>query len=372
VRRFPRIPLSMRATVFAAAVAGAAPACKKEPPPPPPAPDAAEPAKAAEALAPAELDPARLAAFGALPERFENPANPITPAKVALGKQLYFDPRLSKNHDVSCNSCHDLAMGGVDGKPTSPGHKGQLGGRNSPTSLNAAGHFVQFWDGRAADVEAQAKGPVLNPGEMAMPSAAAVEKVLASILGYVTAFKEAFPESKKPTFDDMALAIAAFERTLVTPSRWDRYLGGDKAALTAEEKAGFNTFVETGCISCHTGALVGGGMYQKAGLVKPWPNQKDQGRFDLTKVEADKMFFKVPSLRNIEKTAPYFHDGSVATLPEAVKTMASHQLGKELGEPEVAGIVAWLKTLTGELAPGVGDKPELPPSGPKTPKPDPS
>ena len=169
----------------------------------------------------------------------------------------------------------------------------------------------------------------------------------------------------------MARAIGAFERTLVTPSRWDRFLKGEKAALTPQEKAGFNAFVDAGCVTCHSGALVGGGMYQKLGLVKPWPQQKDQGRFAETKNEAERMFFKVPSLRNVERTGPYFHDGSVASLAEAVTLMARHQLGKELAPKDVALIGQWLKTLTGELPPGLADKPALPPSSEKTPKAEP-
>lgn len=369
-------PLSTASRVALWAVAlgalSSAPACKKkEAPPPAPASATISPATAPQGKT--EIDPATLAPFKPLPARFEDPKNPLTPEKLALGKMLYFEPRLSKNHDVSCNSCHDLAAFGVDGKATSPGHKKQLGGRNSPTSFNAAGHFVQFWDGRAADVEAQAKGPVLNPVEMAMPSAEKVEAVLASIPQYVDAFKKAFPgDAKAVSFDNMAKAIGAFERTLVTPARWDRYLKGEKTAISPEEKAGFNTFVQTGCLACHMGPLVGAAMYQKVGAVKPWPNQKDQGRFDLTKNEADKMFFKVPSLRNVEKTAPYFHDGSVATLDEAVRLMARHQLGRELGAAEVTRIVAWLRTLTGELPKDIAQKPTLPPSSDKTPKPDPT
>jgi len=318
--------------------------CKSEAPAPKPAPVAAAPQPK-----PVEVDPVRLLAFQPLPANMDSPDNPSTPDKVALGRQLYFDKRLSKGQDISCNSCHRLDGFGVDNEKTSPGHQGQRGGRNSPTVFNAALHIAQFWDGRAATVEEQAKGPVLNPVEMAMPDAKTIEKMLASIPEYVEAFKKAFPDDKKPvTFDHAAQAIGAFERKLVTPGRWDKFLAGDKSALTDAEKTGFNTFMEVGCMACHMGAGVGGGLYQKLGLVVPWPDQKDLGRFEVTKNEADKMFFKVPSLRNITKTAPYFHDGSVATLPEAVRLMAKHQLGKDLSDKDTASIVAWLGALTGE------------------------
>jgi cytochrome c peroxidase len=257
--------------------------------------------------------------------------------------------------------------------PTSPGHKKQLGGRNSPTVYNAGGHIAQFWDGRAADLETQAKGPVLNPGEMAMPEAPAVEKVLESMPEYVAMFKKAFPNEAKPvTFNNMALAIGAFERGLVTPGRFDAFLKGDASALTEPEKQGLKTFVESGCTACHAGAGVGGHLYQKLGLVVPWPNQKDLGRFEVTKNEADKMFFRVPSLRNVAKTGPYFHDGKVATLEEAVSLMGKHQLGKTLEAGQVKQIVTFLNALTGELPTAYIKEPKLPKSSPSTPKPNPS
>jgi cytochrome c peroxidase len=292
---------------------------------------------------------------------------------VKLGQQLFHDKRLSKNHDISCNSCHTVTNYGVDSEPTSPGHKGHRGGRNSPTVMNAFGHLAQFWDGRAADVEAQAKGPVLNPGEMAMPSEEAVIKTLSSIPGYVEGFKKAFPkESNAITYDNFAKAVGAFERQLSTPSRFDKFLNGDKKALSDAEKAGLKTFVSTGCTMCHMGPLLGGNMYQKVGLMKEWPNQKDQGRFDLTKNEADKMMFKVPSLRNIEKTGPYFHDGQTKDLATAVKMMAEYQLNKKLSDKDTASIIAFLKTTTAEPAAEYLKTPELPKSGPNTPAPNPN
>lgn len=342
---------------------------KEEPAAKAPEPSAVQPAAA---LKP-EIDAALLAAFGTLPKSMDRKEGPASEAEVNLGRMLYYDARLSKNHDFSCNSCHDLEKYGVDNLARSPGHKGQLGDRNSPTVYNAAARHVQFWDGRAADVEEQALGPILNPVEMAMPDEKRVVDTVKSIPEYVEAFKKAYPEEKDAvTFTNIGKAIGAFERGLVTPAKWDRFLDGDKDALTDEEKAGFKKFVEVGCVSCHMGPLVGGSMFQKLGLVKPWPSDKDLGRYAVTKNDADKMFFSVPTLRNIAKTGPYFHDGSVESLDEAVRMMASHQLGKELSDDEVKSIVTWLETLTGEIPKDYIAKPELPPSTKKTPKPDPS
>lgn len=341
--------------------------CPKSEPPPP--------TSTAQLTAPStDPDEARLAIFKpALPAEFLNPANAFSEDKVALGRMLYYDKRLSKNHDVSCNSCHDLITFGVDGKRVSIGHKKQTGSRNSPTVYNAAGHFTQFWDGRAKDVEEQAMGPVLNPVEMAIPAPAQVEACLQSIPQYVDLFKKVYPGDAQPvTLAHAASAIAAFERRLVTPSRWDKYLGGDKSALTDVEKAGLNKFMKVGCPTCHLGTLMGGAMFQKAGLVKAWPNMTDKGRGVITKNSVDEMFFKVPSLRNVEKTAPYFHDGSVEKLEDAVRQMARHQLGQELTDPDIGSIVAFLKTLTGTIPVDYIKMPEMFPSSPKTPKPDPS
>jgi len=313
----------------------------------------------------------QLKVFGVLPAVMESSKNPVTAEKVDLGRMLYYDTRLSLGQDISCNSCHKLDAYGVDGEPTSPGHRGQRGDRNSPSVYNAAGHFVQFWDGRAADVEEQAKGPVLNPVEMAMPSEKRVVVVLKSIPGYAKLFKGAFPDAKDPvTFDNMALAIGAFERKLVTPSRWDKFLGGDASALTAPELAGFKTFLDANCQTCHMGPYVGGTIYQKLGLIKPWPNQSDTGREQVTGNESDRMMFKVPSLRNVAKTGPYFHDGKTQALEEAVTKMADYELGKELSRDQVTAIVTFLGTLTGDIPTDYIKKPELPASGPKTPKPD--
>lgn len=322
---------------------------------------AAEPAKIEPKAAGVVVDKALLAAFAPLPPLMTSDKNPATEPMLALGRMLYYETRLSKANDLSCNSCHMLDKYGVDGAPTSTGHNKQLGGRNSPTVYNAAGHIAQFWDGRSPDVEDQAKGPILNPVEMAMPNAEAVIALLKTIPGYVAAFKAAFPSDKDAlTYDNLGRAIGAFERKLVTPSRWDAFLKGDATALTDVEKTGFLAFVEAGCPTCHSGAYVGGAMYQKLGLVKPWPNQKDLGRFDVTKKETDKMFFKVPSLRNIAKTGPYFHDGGTKSLEEAVTLMANHQLGKPLAGEKLKAVVAWLNSLTGTLPADYIKKPTLP------------
>ncbi len=311
--------------------------------------------------------------FKPLPAQFDSKDNPITPAKVELGKLLFFENRISKNHDLSCNSCHDVAKYGVDGAPTSTGHKKQLGGRNSPTVYNAGNHVAQFWDGRAPSLEEQAKGPVLNPVEMAMKDAAAVEAVLKSIPDYPPLFKKAFPDAKEPlTYDTFAKAVGAFERTLVTPSRFDKFLLGDAKALSDAEQKGLAKFMDVGCTACHTGEGLGGGVYMKYGLVKPVPGLKDTGRFEVTKAEADKFVFRVPSLRNVEKTGPYLHDGSAKTLEEAVKLMGTHQLGKDLSKDDVDSLVTFLKALTGELPSKAIAAPTLPKSGKSTPKPDPT
>jgi cytochrome c peroxidase len=310
--------------------------------------------------------------FKPLPARFDSADNPVTPEKVALGRMLFFDKRLSKNQDVSCNSCHDLTRYGVDGAATSTGHRKQRGGRNAPTVYNAGDHLAQFWDGRAATLEDQAKGPVLNPLEMAMKDGAAVEAVVASIPGYEPLFKKAFAQEKRPlTYDTIAKAIGAYERTLVTPSRFDAYLKGDAAALDTAEKAGLGVFMASGCPACHNGEAVGGGMYQKLGLVEAVPGLKDEGRSQVTHQSGDRFVFKVPSLRNIEKTAPYLHDGSLATLEQAVTFMGRHQLGKTLSKDEVASIVTFLKALTGPLPQDVAE-PKMLPSGKGTPAPDPT
>lgn len=361
--------------VFALACLTSACDAKKEPE----VASAAAPLKEAGPKSVAELRGMAAALFGVLPERMESKANVLSDAKTQLGKTLYFENRISKNHDLSCASCHALDGFGADTRAealergTSSGHKNQFGDRNSPTVYNSALQFVQFWDGRAADVEEQAKGPVLNPVEMAMPSEEAVVAVLKSIPGYAPLFKAAFPEDPDAiTFNNMAKAIGAFERLLVTPAPFDKFLQNDDSALTSEQLEGLDAFISTGCIACHTGPLLGGGMYQKLGLIKPFET-KDEGRSVVSGNAAEKHFFKVPMLRNIEKTQPYFHDGSVKTLEQAIKLMAEHQTpGGAISDEKTAKIAAFLKSLTGEVKSELTVKPELPASGPKTPAPDPS
>jgi cytochrome c peroxidase len=315
-------------------------------------------------------DEAVLKMFSPLPDTIPPKAGATVETRVALGRMLYYDPRLSRSQTVACNSCHELSKYGVDGAPTSEGFKGQHGDRNSPTVYNAAAHFVQFWDGRAADLESQAKVPLLNPVEMAMPSEQSVVEVLQSIPEYAAAFQQAFPEDKDPvTYDNLALAIGTFERGLLTPSRWDKYLKGDHAALTSEEQAGLHTFVSAGCQSCHSGALLGANLYQRIGLMRQYPDTSDLGRYKVTKVDSDRMLFKVPSLRNVAKTAPYFHNGRIRTLNEAVSTMAEYQLDKNLSSAEISAIVTFLNSLTGDLPAQYIQRPELPKSTAKTPKP---
>ena len=267
-------------------------------------------------------------------------------ALIALGKKLYLDPKLSVNDTISCNSCHQLNNFGVDSQPTSPGHEGKRGGRNSPTTFNAALHIAQFWDGRAKDVEEQALGPILNPIEMGMPSEAAVVDKLKKIDEYKTMFAEAFKDEKDPIqYKNIGKAIGAFERTLITPSRFDDFLNGDENALNDAEKRGLQKFVHMGCANCHNGVAIGGNSYKKIGLVEEYKTS-DVGRFAVTGLETDKKVFKVPSLRNITKTAPYFHDGSVKTLDEAIEEMAEHQLGRKVGPGFVEDVKAFLGALT--------------------------
>ncbi len=285
--------------------------------------------------------------IGTIPDKAPG-AEKDTPALVKLGKELYFEKALSKNNSQSCNSCHmvDEKRGGVDNEPTSKGAFGERGGRNSPTTLNSGFQFAQFWDGRAEDLKAQAKGPVLNPVEMAMPDEAEVVKRLNADAKYQGLFKDAYPGVAAPvTYDNMAHAIAAFERTLVTHDRFDDFLKGSDKALTAVELKGLNEFLTQGCTTCHYGPVIGGQVYQKIGLVHPFPTE-DKGRSAVSKDEDDQFKFKVPMLRNIAITHPYFHKGQIATLEEAVRKMGWHQLGKELSDDQVNSLVAFLKSLT--------------------------
>ncbi|MCB2219609.1 MAG: cytochrome-c peroxidase [Bacteroidetes bacterium] len=295
------------------------------------------------------------ALFQPLPEIADDPANPLTPEKIALGKALYYDKRLSKNENISCNSCHNLETYGVDNEPTSDGDTGEKGDRNSPTVLNAALHFVQFWDGRAKDVEEQAGGPILNPVEMAIPSEEFLIERLSSIEKYQQLFAETYPEEENPiTYENIEKSIAAFERTLITRAPFDNYLEGDFNALSDQQKKGLDAFMESGCTTCHSGVLLGGNMYHKFGLYDDYwkhtgSEHIDQGRAEVTGDEAQMFMFKVPSLRNVEKTFPYYHDGSVMELNKAIKIMAITQLNKELTDQEIADIGAFLESLTGKV-----------------------
>ncbi len=305
----------------------------------------------------------------------QEPIQPIQPAKVTnpalveLGKKLYFDPRLSKSGFISCNSCHNLSMGGTDNIKTSIGHNWQEGPINAPTVLNSSLNLAQFWDGRAADLKAQAGGPIANPGEMAFTHTLAIN-VLQSIPAYVTDFDKAFGK-KQIDIDMVTKAIAAFEETLVTPnSRFDKWLKGDKKALSKNELEGYKLFKETGCVACHNGPAVGGNSFQKMGQVEPYKaSSPAEGRSAVTGKDADRFNFKVPTLRNVEMTYPYFHDGAANTLPEAVDTMARIQLGKKFTAEENAKVVAFLKTLTGDQP--SFKLPILPPSSDATPRPTP-
>ena len=300
--------------------------------------------------------------------------NPSTPAKVELGKMLYFDPRLSASHAISCNSCHNIGLGGADAEPTSIGHRWQHGGRNAPTVFNSVFNKAQFWDGRAKDLEQQAGGPIVNPVEMASPEPHVAEQ-LKGTPGYREAFDKAFPGEPNPiTLDNVQKAIAVFEATLITPnSPFDRFLKGDSNALSAIQKEGLALFIDRGCASCHNGINVGGGMYAPFGVVeKPGADilpPADKGRFTVTKTASDEYVFKVPTLRNIALTAPYFHSGQTWDLRQAVAVMGASQLGIQLTSDDVDKITAFLDSLTGDQ-PKV-TYPVLPPSVGATPRPQP-
>lgn len=298
------------------------------------------------------------------------PVQDINMAQVELGKKLFFDPRLSKSGFISCNSCHNLSMGGTDNLKTSIGHNWQQGPINAPTVLNSSMNLAQFWDGRAADLKEQAGGPIANPGEMAFTHTLAVE-VLNSIPDYVTEFHQTFGSSGEVNIDQVTQAIAEFEKTLVTPnSPFDQYLLGDDDALTANEKAGWDLFQTSGCIACHNGPALGGTSFQKMGVVKPYKAKSPaEGLIAVTGKDADRFKFKVPTLRNVEMTYPYFHDGEAETLTEAVDIMGRLQLGKKYSDKENEQIVAFLKSLTGDQP--AFQMPVLPPSTDLTPRPTP-
>lgn len=296
------------------------------------------------------------------------PAVVVTdPARVELGKKLWFEPRLSRSGFISCNSCHNLSMGGTDNIRTSIGDRWQEGPINSPTVLNSSLNVAQFWDGRASDLKEQAGGPIANPKEMAFTHELAME-FLSSIPEYKAEFKQVFGKADFG-IDEVTSAIAAFEETLVTPdSRFDLWLKGDKKAITDQELAGYQLFKNSGCVACHNGPNLGGTSFQKMGLIEPYQTTNPaEGRAAVTGKDADRFNFKVPTLRNVELTYPYFHDGAVNTLTEAVDTMGRLQLGRSFSAEENAQIVAFLKTLTGKQPEIV--LPILPPSRDNTPRP---
>jgi cytochrome c peroxidase len=298
--------------------------------------------------------------------------NPQLTEKILLGKTLFFDPRLSLDGTVSCNSCHNVMGGGEDGRSFSVGVGAQLGGRNAPTVWNSAFHSVQFWDGRAATLEDQAKGPLVNPLEMAMKNLDAVVSRINQIPGYREMFEKVFKSKEAVNIDNVAKAIASFERTLITPNaRFDKYIRGNKRILSSVEIKGYEVMKTTGCFSCHSGINfsgpklpVGTGFYMKfptflgSEFDAKYNLLKDEGRFAVTKKVEDLHFYKVPTLRNIAITAPYFHNGSVATLDEAVRVMAKTQLNKQLKDDEVKAVVSFLNTLSGEKPKIIA--PELP------------
>ena len=305
----------------------------------------------------------------------DEPIKPIEAAqvsdagKVELGKKLWFEPRLSMSGIISCNTCHNLSMGGTDNLKTSIGHGWKAGPVNSPTVFNSSLAIAQFWDGRAADLTEQAGGPIQADVEMNMPHTLAVG-ILQSIPGYVDEFKRVYGKDKID-IDMITDSIAEFEKTLVTPNaRFDKWLAGDDKALTGKELAGYTLFKESGCVACHNGPAAGGTSFQRMGVVEPYKSSSPaEGRSAVTGVDADRFNFKVPTLRNVELTYPYFHDGQAATLEEAVDIMGRLQLGRTYSADEIGSIVAFLKTLTGEL-PQIA-MPILPPSSNETPRPDP-
>ena len=293
--------------------------------------------------------------FGPLPQAMTSEKNPITPEKVKLGKILFYETRISVDGTVSCARCHPFGLYAADGLKKSIGNNCKVNPRNAPTILNAAGQISAHWIGNRTDVEDQAKQSVIGPPSFGMPSYEAVENKLKEIRGYMDLFKKAFPKDNDPiTVDNFSKAVGAFERTLVTPSRFDAFVKGDQTALTDPQKRGLRTFMEMGCIMCHSGTYVGGQSYQKFGLLESyWQITKskdvDEGRYVVTKNESDKYVFKVPMLRNVEVTSPYFHDGSVDRLHDAVRVMGEIQLGRDLTITQIEDIVSFLRSLTGSI-----------------------
>ncbi|HYX02671.1 MAG TPA: cytochrome c peroxidase [Reyranella sp.] len=304
--------------------------------------------------------------FRPLPKDMATPEYPLTKERVSLGRLLFFDTRFSIDGNLGCVTCHQPALYGTDGRPRSIGVKSRPHPRHAPTVLNAPLQFVIHWRGDRVDAEDQVAQSLLSPITSGQPDEKVMLARVNGIPGYAPLFKEAFPDDPQPVSrKNMALAIGAFERTLVTPSRFDDYLKGKVEALSVGERAGLAKFIEVGCIACHNGPGVGGGMYQKFGVLEDYwkvtgSNPIDKGRAEVTNNEADLYMFKVPSLRNVAMTPPYFHDGSVATLPEAVKVMARVQLGAKLEDKDAGDIVAFLTSLTGPLPADFATSPVLP------------
>jgi cytochrome c peroxidase len=295
-------------------------------------------------------------AFGLLPAMISSEGNPITAEKVALGKILFYETRISVDGTVSCARCHPMGLYAADGLRKSIGNNGKLNPRNAPTILNAAGQISAHWIGNRLGVEDQAKQALTGPPSFGMPSYEAAERKLKEIKGYLPLFQKAFPGQKEPvTADNFAKAVGAFERMLVTPSRFDAYLKGAGTSLSDPEKRGLLTFMQTGCTGCHASPYLGGQMYQKFGTIEPyWKYTKsadiDEGRYTVTKDESDKYVFKVPILRNVERTAPYFHDGSIDHLYDAIWIMGKVQLAKDLSKTQVEDILIFLRALTGDIS----------------------
>jgi cytochrome c peroxidase len=304
--------------------------------------------------------------FKPLPKDAATAEFPVTPERVALGRALFFDPRISLDGTVSCARCHQPALYGTDALAKSVAVKDRTAPRHAPTVLNAALQFVAHWRGDRKNVEDQAKQALIGPPSFGNPDYAAAMAKIEGIPGYAPMFQKAFPGEKNPiTPDNWGEAIGAYERTLLTPSPFDAYLKGNVKALSPAARTGLAKFIGTGCTTCHNGVDVGGGMYQKFGLLEDYwkatgSKEPDKGRFDVTKDPADMYVFKVPSLRNVAMTPPYFHDGSVATLPEAVRVMARVQLGKTLSDQDVHDIIAFLDSLTGPLPKSFAEAPVLP------------
>jgi len=293
--------------------------------------------------------------FGPLPASMPSPDNPITPEKVKLGQLLFWEPRISVDGTVSCVKCHPLGLYATDGLRKALGNRCKENPRNDPTIFNAASQISEHWIGNRTSVEDQAKQALVGPPAYGMPNYESVEKILKGMQGYVTMFKQAFPGEKDPvTADNFAKAVGAFERTLMTPSAFDDFMKGNAAALTDQQKRGLKTFMSAGCATCHFSPYLGGQIYQKFGLFEPYEKYTksqpvDEGRFAVTKNPPDKYVFKVPILRNVAETPPYFHDGSVDKLEDAVVIMAKIQIGKDLTKEEMGEIVAFLKSLTGTI-----------------------